>query len=152
MLQTMKIWTLFLFLCLFTTSQAQVSDAYKETLKKMFDAMGTEETFENTIVFMIDNFKTRYPDVKSEFWDELEEQFLDTSMKQLVDMYAVVYVKYMTIEDLDEIILFYKSPVGKKLAKNTPLITEEAMLVGQEWGRKIGENIVLKLKEKGYSF
>ncbi len=114
--------------------------------------MGTEETFENTIVFMIDNFKTRYPDVKSEFWDELEEQFLDTSMKQLVDMYAVVYVKYMTIEDLDEIILFYKSPVGKKLAKNTPLITEEAMLVGQEWGRKIGENIVLKLKEKGYSF
>lgn len=152
MLQTMKIWTLFLFLCLFTTNQAQVSDAYKETLKKMFDAMGTEETFENTIVFMIDNFKTRYPDVKSEFWDELEEQFLDTSMKQLVDMYAVVYVKYMTIEDLDEIILFYKSPVGKKLAKNTPLITEEAMLVGQEWGRKIGENIVLKLKEKGYSF
>lgn len=148
----MKIWTLFLFLCLFTTNQAQVSDAYKETLKKMFDAMGTEETFENTIVFMIDNFKTRYPDVKSEFWDELEEQFLDTSMKQLVDMYAVVYVKYMTIEDLDEIILFYKSPVGKKLAKNTPLITEEAMLVGQEWGRKIGENIVLKLKEKGYSF
>jgi len=50
--------------------------------------------------------------------------------------------------DLNEINTFYKSPVGQKLTKKTPLIMVESMEIGQEWGREIGGYIAKKIEEK----
>ena len=65
-------------------------------------------------------------------------------------MLVPVYLKYMTKEDLEEMIKFYQTPVGSKFAKSTPLIMQESMQVGQKWGMKIGEDFKKKMKEKGY--
>ena len=59
-------------------------------------------------------------------------------------------MKYMTKEDLEDLIKFYQSPIGKKFAKNTPMIVQESMQIGQEWGMKIGEDFAKKMKKKGY--
>ena len=56
----------------------------------------------------------------------------------------------MTLEDLKEIIRFYQTPVGQKFAKSTPLIMQESMQIGQQWGMKLGLEITKKLEEKGY--
>ena len=64
-------------------------------------------------------------------------------------MLASVYQKYMTQVDLEEMIIFYQTPVGKKYAKNLSMIMQESMEVGQQWGMKIGQEIAYKLKEKG---
>lgn len=46
---------------------------------------------------------------------------------------APVYEKHLTEADLNEVIKFYNSPVGKKLAGKTPAITQESMAAGQTW-------------------
>ncbi|MFM8242752.1 MAG: DUF2059 domain-containing protein [Crocinitomicaceae bacterium] len=51
---------------------------------------------------------------------------------------------------LDRIIAFYATPAGKKLSASQPAITAESMSVGQEWGARLGERVLKKLKEKGY--
>ncbi|MFB6340434.1 DUF2059 domain-containing protein [Saccharicrinis sp. FJH62] len=56
----------------------------------------------------------------------------------------------MTLSDLEGIIGFYKSPVGKKYAQNTPAIMKESMEVGADWGSKLGVKIQSILQEKGY--
>lgn len=65
-------------------------------------------------------------------------------------MLAPVYIKYMTIEDLKEMKIFYQIPVGKKYAISSPMIMQESMQVGQQWGKKLGEDVIKKLQEKGY--
>ncbi|MFN8886767.1 MAG: DUF2059 domain-containing protein, partial [Cyclobacteriaceae bacterium] len=61
-----------------------------------------------------------------------------------------VYKKYLTEGDLNEIIAFYNSPAGKKMAESTPGIMSESMKAGQVWGPAVATRIVDKLKEKGY--
>ena len=142
--------TLAFAFAIISTSFAQADAAYTRSLKKMFEASGTEQTFETAITQMMGMFKQQMPDVDASLWDDMEKEFLKTSINDLVEMLAPVYIKYMTQEDLDEMIRFYQSPVGKKFAKNTPLIMQESMQVGEQWGQQIGIKMEQRLKEKGY--
>lgn len=81
---------------------------------------------------------------------DLEQEFLNTSLAELVDMLTPVYEKHFSEADLQEIIKFYDSPIGRKFAEKTPFVMQESMQVGQQWGQKIGEAFQVKLKEKGY--
>jgi hypothetical protein len=142
--------TLAFAFAIISTSFAQADAAYTRSLKKMFEASGTEQTFETAITQMMGMFKQQMPDVDASLWGDMEKEFLKTSINDLVEMLAPVYIKYMTQEDLDEMIRFYQSPVGKKFAKNTPLIMQESMQVGEQWGQQIGVKMEQRLKEKGY--
>ena len=35
----------------------------------------------------------------------------------------------------------YKTPIGKKIAQKTPLITQETMNVSMQWGMEFGNKI-----------
>lgn len=115
----------------------------------MFEATGTEEAYKVVINQMITMFKEQYSDMDSEEWDNLEKEFLKTSLNDLTEMLVPVYKKYFTEADLKEMIAFYNSPVGKKFAQKSPAIMKESMIIGQEWGRKIGEEFANKLEQKG---
>ena len=139
------------FFMLFTFSTfAQNDKAYENTLAEMFEVSGSEETFKVAINQMLAAYKGQYPQVSAEIWKEMEAEFLKTSMDELVVMLAPAYQRHLTQKDLEELIKFYKTPIGIKFAQKTPLLTREAMQVGQQWGMKIGQNFAAKMKAKGY--
>lgn len=143
-----------IILCLVVGSvhltSGQIDDNYKSTLADMFKLSGSEEAYKAAIKQMVNIFRDSYSSVSSDIWDELEKEFLNTSLKELVDMLAPVYYKYLTLEDLKGIITFYKTDLGQKFAAKTPLIMQESMQVGQQWGAQIGQKMQQRLKEKGY--
>ncbi len=94
--------------------------------------------------------KQQKPNVKAEVWQELKNELLQTMMDDLVTKLIPVYSKHLTQKDLEGLISFYETPVGKKYAESTPLIMQESIMVGQQWGMQIGQKLVAKLKEKGY--
>ena len=144
MKNTLAIVALFM---LFTFSAlAQNDKTYENTLSEMFEVSGSEATFSAAIKQMMSMQKQQNPNVSAEVWNEMEAEFLKTSMDDLVTMLVPVYQKHMTLSDLRGLIKFYKSPVGKKFAEKTPMITTESMQVGQQWGMKIGQALVAKLK------
>ncbi|MEM8901210.1 MAG: DUF2059 domain-containing protein [Bacteroidota bacterium] len=73
-----------------------------------------------------------------------------SSMDDLVDRFLPIYKNHLSLEELQGIIEFYKTPVGKKLIEKTPLIMQESMELGKAWGQEISETALRKLKEKGY--
>ena len=123
---------------------------FGETLKKMFEVSGSVESYKTVVTQMLGMFKQEEPDIPEEIWNDLEGEFLKTSIQDLVDMLIPVYQKHLTKEDLDKIIEFYQTPVGKNFASKTPIIMQESMQIGQQWGMKIGQKIQEKMKEKGY--
>ena len=147
---TKKFLTLSVLIFVSLTVFGQVDKEYSKTLKKMFEVSGTEESYQAVINQLFTMFKQQYSDVETDVWVAFEKEFSKTSLNDLTEMLVPVYSKYMTIEDVKELIKFYETPVGKKFAKNTPLIMQESMQVGQEWGMKIGQEFEKKMKEKGY--
>ncbi|MCP4265050.1 MAG: DUF2059 domain-containing protein [Candidatus Brocadiaceae bacterium] len=83
-------------------------------LKKMFEVSGTEESYKVGITQMFTMFKQQYSSVESDVWDDLEKEFSKTSLNDLTEMLVPVYSKYLTLEDLQELIRFAETPVGKK--------------------------------------
>lgn len=133
------------------SAQAQTnSKTYPATLKKFLEASGSLETFQSAIGTMLNQFKNMYPSAPEEIWTEFQKEFSTTSLDDLVSMLAPIYEKHLTENDLKELIKFYESPVGKKLAKESPAIMQESMTAGQSWGMKVAEKVQAKMKEKGY--
>ena len=115
--------------------------------KELLVAMGTTRTSKQVIDMMIASYKQNMADVPSEFWEEFQKEI---SIDELVDLLVPIYAKYYSDEELVQLTAFYRSPLGQKFTDKLPAITHESFNVGQEWGKKIGEKVVARLKEKGY--
>lgn len=70
-----------------------------------------------------------------------EEIVIKESLHAL--MYPL-YHKYLTLEEINGLIRFYKTPLGRKLISVNPKIIEEQMKIGQVWGEKLN----LKLQKR----
>ena len=62
---------------------------------------------------------------------------LKASLKGLYVKLAEIYREEFTEDELDEILAFYDTPVGKKMVETTPKVMEKAMTVGQQWGMEL---------------
>ncbi|RXG33090.1 DUF2059 domain-containing protein [Leeuwenhoekiella marinoflava] len=140
------IFTALLITSFTFTIQAQEADPYKDTLV----ASGSMGTFQVAIKQVFNMYKQQKPGVPDEVWGELESSFSKTSIDDLAEMLTPVYKKSLTQSDLQAIIGFYQTPIGQKFAEKTPAITQESMQVGQQWGMKLGQEVMSKLQEKGY--
>ena len=63
-----------------------------------------------------------------------------------VDIYVPIYQKYFTLDELREIVAFYDSPVGRKLAAATPAMTREGMEKGQQLGMEIANEMMAEVR------
>lgn len=71
---------------------------------------------------------------------------IKASMDELYDKLAVIYMESYTEEDIDGILAFYNSPVGKKMIAETPAITQKSMQIGQQWGMQL-QPLIAKYSE-----
>jgi hypothetical protein len=115
----------------------------------MMEVSGSAQTFKASIEGMVKIFKTQNPDVPQEVWTEFEDTFLKSASLELVDMLLPVYQPHDQA-DLKNLIIFYQTPTGKRFAEKSPLIMQDSMQIGQEWGTKLGLEMAERLKAKGY--
>lgn len=144
------ILSVFIVVAFASFSSAQSSEEYSNALKKMFSSAGMEKTYESSIKQMFQMFKMQYKNVDENTWDKFEKEFQVAAKKDLINLLIPVYEKHLTLKDIKEITKFYQTPVGKKFASKTPLITKESMQVGQKWGMKIGQDFAKKMEEEGH--
>lgn len=127
---------------------AQNNAEYKSAVQKMLTASGAENTFKASVTQMFGMMKQQQPQQSNDFWVSMENEILKTSIADLIELLVPVYQKHLSLDDINQLTAFYQSPIGKKFAEKTPLITQESMAAGQQWGMKIGQKIIDKIKEK----
>lgn len=86
------------------------------------------------------------PDVPADFWTDFQKE---CDSNTFIDMIVPVYEAHFSDDEVKQLIAFYESPIGKKLAAAQPLIVQESMTVGQKWGRQVGQRVMQRLQEKG---
>lgn len=89
--------------------------------------------------------KPMFPKVPAQFWTDF---FKEVKADELVSKIVPIYGKYLTEAEIGELIKFYQSPIGQKLVSAQPMIMQESMVAGQQWGRELGERVVKRLQEK----
>lgn len=58
---------------------------------------------------------------------------LKTVMKQMNSVeFPMIYDKHFTEHDIDELLVFYKSPVGQKMIEKTPAVQKDLMVIMME--------------------
>jgi uncharacterized protein len=116
-------------------------------IRRFLVLSGAAKVGEQVLDSMIDMQSRTLPQVPAEFWRELRGSM---SGAEMVEMVVPIYDKYLSHEEVLAIVAFYESPAGRHLAEVQPQITQESMVVGQEWGRRAAERIMSKLRERGY--
>ena len=76
--------------------------------------------------------KKKTADKKEAFIKEINETFpeLYTSM-------AKIYMEEFTHAEIKDLLAFYATPTGKKIADKSGVLSQKGMIAGQSWGMKI---------------
>ena len=135
-----------LILCMSQLGFSQDKGTYRQTLNKMMDVSGTTASYQTMINQMITLFKAQQPNASAEVMANMEQVLKEFSMSKLVDKLVPVYQKHMTEKDLKGIIAFYETPAGKVYAAKVPLIMQESMLAGQQWGAEVGAEMERRMQ------
>jgi hypothetical protein len=131
-------------------AQDQVSnEALRKDIQKLLILTGSDQVAIQIMNQMITMFKQSSPQVPEEFWQEFMKE-AEANVADLNNLVIPIYAKYLSHEEIKELIRFYETPVGQKILKVLPQIMQESMVAGQQWGQQLGEKAVTKLKEKGY--
>ena len=117
----------------FFTSHSQ-NESYKDILLEYMEVQGTLDSFNNSIDQMSQMMGGQIEADKLK--PIMDEMFLS-----LVDALVPVYKNHLSIQDLKDGIEMYKTPIGKKIAQKTPLITQETMNVSMQWGMEFSSKI-----------
>ena len=130
---------------IFSYSQDNIASK-NEKIKSLMNLTGSGNLGISMLDTMISSFKKSMPQVADEFWNEFKKE---VKAEDIVNLIIPIYDKYFTENEINELIAFYNTPVGKKMTMSLPSIAQESMAVGQIWGRSIGEKVIKRLKEKG---
>lgn len=88
-----------------------------------------------------------FPQVPKAVWGELRATMTPEQMSELV---IPIYERHFTLEEMQGLVTFYESPLGKTMLEKMPAVVQESMSVGNAWGREKAEEIFRQLKERGF--
>ncbi len=127
-----KIIVIALVLVSSMTFAQQKDSAFQKDAEKLVSIVS-----EGTFDMMINQFKSLVTGEKQEaFIKEIKG-----TLPSLASKMAKIYMEEFTHSEIKELLKFYETPVGKKLAKKTGVLAQKGMKAGQEWGFGLQEII-----------
>ena len=117
-----------------------VDPATVTTIRRLLDLTGAAKLALQSMEQMMPSQRAANPQVPAAFWDAFLAH-ARRDVPQLVDSLIPVYAAQFTKAELDQLVRFYESPLGRRLSAVQPQITQESMQVGQRWGAKIGGEV-----------
>lgn len=114
----------------------------QDDIHTLLQVMNTREIIEQTLDQMFTSMQQAMPALTEEMWAEIKTEM---DFDALLESYVPIYDKYLSHEEIQGLIKFYRSEVGQQFVKATPQITQETMKVGQAWGQKLNQLVMSKM-------
>ena len=148
----MKKGLLFLaaFVLLTFGAQAQIAE-FKASVLKLMAVSGSDATLKMIPEQILSMIEQQAPALPESVKVEIQAMFSEEALLSLMDQMVPIYAKYYTQQDMDDLIAFYDTPLGKKLSTVQPQITLESMSVAQQWAAEIGQKVAAKIMQSGVS-
>ena len=115
--------------------------ASPESIRKLMERTGAANLGLQVMSQMIAGLKQMAPEAPQSFWDEF---MAEAEADDMTEMIIPIYQKYLTEEDIEAMNIFNSSPTGQKLIRVQPLIAQESMIVGEQWGHDLTLRVWMK--------
>lgn len=132
-----------------TAQKNRAPDAAKvATTRRLLALTRSAQLSIRAMEVMVPAQRAANPQIPAEFWDAFLAR-ARRDVNQLVDSLVPIYGNHFTHAELEELVRFYQSPIGRRLTEAQPLITQESVEVGQRWGAIIGRQVAESLGAGG---
>ncbi|MEI7036907.1 DUF2059 domain-containing protein [Fulvimonas yonginensis] len=119
-------------------SQAQV--------RQLIDALGVGRMLSQMNTQMAAMMQQQLPCIPASYWQD----FIDANgARELTDRMVPIYQRHFTAADIQGLIKFYRSPLGRKVITEMPATMAEGMQLGQAWGRDRARAMLAELQKDG---
>jgi hypothetical protein len=107
-------------------------------IKNLLNLNGTKKSHEQTIINIVNSIKHLIPNFK-----KFDDEQFNLISKEIEDNIISIYDKYLTNEDILNIIEFYKSETGKLYLNKMGVISIEIMNLGNKYGELIYNKLII---------
>lgn len=116
-----NVITLFvLFLGIITFAQSKK----EQKIKELITLSDGSKVLSVAIKQFIDSYKEKYKDLPDSFWSEF---LREGDSNKITDLYISIYEKFLTDAEIDQLLAFYKTDLGKKMLANMLPIMQGAI-------------------------
>jgi len=88
------------------------------------------------------------PQIPAEFWTEFSAR-ARRDIAQLLERLIPIYDANFSEAQLQQLVQFYESPLGRHLVSVQPAVTMQSIQAGQQWGAEIGAEVARDLQKRG---
>lgn len=128
--------TILLSIIFAATTVASFSQTKQESIKELFHLMQTDSMMEKTFAAIVPAIMTQMPKEEkdstklaqmNQFMNSLIASSKEMCKKMLNEDIVVLYDKFFTENEIKDLIIFYKTPTGKKMIEKSPEMQIEIM-------------------------
>jgi hypothetical protein len=124
-----------------------LDDAKAADIKRLLDLTGGARVGERMLDRLFEAERHAMPEVPESVWQEARRAF---ETRELVELIAAIWDRHFTHDEIRGLIAFYESPLGTRLREMQPVLLQESLFAGEEWGRRALERLQEKLLQKGF--
>lgn len=123
-----------------------------QTLLELTGALKLGQQMSNVFVAqMTQALKANRPDIPARMYDVLAEEVNAVVAQALPDfneLIVPIYDKHFSAQDIKGLIGFYSTDLGRKTVRVMPLLLQDSMAQGQQWGQSLGPEIERRVRER----
>ena len=85
---------------------------------------------------------------------ELRKEF-EPRNAEILDEVAKIYAQHFTEQELKDLVGFYRTPLGRKLLAQEPIVLDTSLKAAQAWAVRFSDEVIerfkVEMKKKGYN-
>jgi hypothetical protein len=128
--------------------------------KELVILKGGSAMFDPIIPGVIESAKNTFVPTNPDLTRELNEvaaqlrKDYDSKRAELLGEVVRLYALRFSAQELKDILAFYKTPAGRKMLNEEPMVIEESMRRAQNWANDFSEQVIVRfrteMKKKGH--
>jgi hypothetical protein len=137
-----------LLLCCTPALMAQSTPAATKeaNIRKLLIATDARGIFKQAVETQMSVMKTTLPQIPAKFWDEVLKEI---EPDKFIELLIPIYDKYYSSEEIEGLIVFYQTPLGKKMVATLPQIMTESAAAGDKYGQQIATKVIQRMQAEG---
>jgi hypothetical protein len=112
-----------------------------EQTKELLDLMGYKKMEDRNWSQMISMNRQAAPFIPETVWTDVQSGINGIDYTTMMEP---IYAKYLSQEDADKAIAFYRTPAGQRVLQAMPSILGESVAASQQKGRQVGRDAIEK--------
>jgi hypothetical protein len=122
----------------------------RELARQYLVLTGTDLTMSQVVKDIVTPYRDQLKKVPKIWW---EEEFMPKiDVKEIQEAYIDTVLEEFTGDELEELVQFFKTPVGRQYIARFQAIDQNRMVQGMEWARKLRKLLTKELVRQGFMF